>query len=206
MSSLESCSDTELIIAYRHGDEKALTLLIQRYFSSVYRFLARMVGDATVAEDLTQETFVKTWKNLGQFDVHKTFKPWLFSIARNAAIDNLRKKRPLSFSSLEEEDQASFSDILPDPRVLSPTLLEQADIKQQVADALDQLPPKTKAIVLMHETEELTFQQIADSLNEPMNTVKSRYRRGLLFLQTKLTPEGDARHTLSTAPKSLEDT
>ena len=66
-----------------------------------------MINDRAIAEDLTQETFIKAWKSLSRFDATKTFKPWLFSIARNTAIDYVRKKQPFSFSSLEdEEDQA----------------------------------------------------------------------------------------------------
>jgi RNA polymerase sigma-70 factor (ECF subfamily) len=150
-----------------------------------------MINDRAIAEDLTQETFIKAWKSLSRFDAMKAFKPWLFSIARNTAIDYVRKKQPFSFSSLEDEEDQAFTDSVTDPRPLPSSLLEHKDLGNQLAQALTHLSPVARSIVLMHETEDLTFQEIADALNEPLNTVKSRYRRALLLLQTKLTPNGD---------------
>ncbi len=188
---MDHATDADLIRLAQQGDNAALAFLIERYFSSTYRFLARMINDRAIAEDLTQETFIKAWKSLSRFDAMKAFKPWLFSIARNTAIDYVRKKQPFSFSSLEDEEDQAFTDSVTDPRPLPSSLLEHKDLGNQLAQALTHLSPVARSIVLMHETEDLTFQEIADALNEPLNTVKSRYRRALLLLQTKLTPNGD---------------
>lgn len=200
---VDQLSDIELVQRYRKRDEAALVFLVRRYFTSIFRFLARMIGDQAMAEDLTQETFVKVWKSLSYFDLHKSFKAWLFSIARNTAIDYLRKKQTLPFSSLEGEDDASFTETIADERPLPTLILERADLQQALDQALTtHLSPVARSIVLLHETEGLTFQEIADTLQEPLNTVKSRYRRALLTLQTHLTPDGEPRSTSSSAPKS----
>ncbi|MBP6945459.1 sigma-70 family RNA polymerase sigma factor [Patescibacteria group bacterium] len=198
---MDHATDTDLIRLSQQGDETALAFLIERYASSVYRFLARMLNDRLIAEDLTQETFIKVWKSLSRFDPTKAFKPWLFSIARNTAIDHVRKKHPFSFSSLEDEEDRSFTESVADVRLLPSSLLEQKDLGDQLTQALTHLSPIARSIVLMHETEDLTFQEIADMLKEPLNTVKSRYRRALLALQTKLTPEGDLLLPSKIAPK-----
>ncbi len=188
---MDHATDADLIRLSQQGDDTALAFLIERYFSATYRFLARMLNDRAIAEDLTQETFIKVWKSLARFDAEKAFKPWLFSIARNTAIDYIRKKQPFSFSSLEDEEDRAFTDSIPDVQPLPSSLLEQKDLGNQLTQALTHLSPLARSIVLMHETEDLTFQEIADTLKEPLNTVKSRYRRALLLLQTKLTSTGD---------------
>lgn len=199
---VDQLSDIELIERYHQGDEQALVFLVKRYFSSIFRFLARMIGDRAMAEDLTQEAFVKAWRSLSDFDIHKSFKAWLFSIARNTAIDYLRKKQALPFSSLEEEETGFFTETIADDRPLPTTLLERADLQQALDQALTRyLSPVARSIILLHETEGLTFQDIADTLQEPLNTVKSRYRRALLILQTRLTPEGEDRDLAPSAPK-----
>jgi len=179
--------DTELIASYRKGDDGALAVLIRRHTDPVFRFIVRMVGDAHVAEDLVQETFLKTWKNLARFDVKRPFRTWVFSIARNAAIDHLRKKDAVTFSSLEREDGTDFAGSIQDGQPLPDELLEREVDAKRIEEALASVPPRSRSVILMHETEDMTFQDIADATGEPMNTVKSRYRRALDTLRKHLT-------------------
>ncbi|MCX6789783.1 MAG: sigma-70 family RNA polymerase sigma factor, partial [Candidatus Gribaldobacteria bacterium] len=97
---MQKLSDNEIVKRHLKGDEEALEFLVRRYLKPIYSFVCRNVGDADVAEDITQETFVKMWKNLKKFDQQKNFKSWLFTIAKNSSIDFLRKKKvtPLSFA------------------------------------------------------------------------------------------------------------
>lgn len=183
---METLSDIDLIKLYRKGNDLALSILIQRHLASVYRFVLRMVGDAALAEDIVQETFLKAWRHLAKFNAAKSFKTWVFSIAKNATIDQVRKKNPIVFSQLEKEDDSNFSDAIPDQQPLADEILERADAASVLADALSKLPLKTRSIILMHDTEDLTFQDIADAVGEPMNTVKSRYRRALDVLRKHL--------------------
>ena len=94
---LPTTSDTELVDAYFEGHEPALAELVQRYIGPIFRFLAHMLGDTQLAEDITQETFVQAWPHLSHFRRNQSFKAWIFSIARHRAIDELRKKHLLYF-------------------------------------------------------------------------------------------------------------
>jgi len=184
---MDTRTDAELIASYRKGDDGALAVLIRRHTDAVYRFVVRMVGDAHAAEDVVQETFLKAWKNLARFDVTKSFKTWIFSIARNAAIDRLRRKDPVTFSSLEREDGIDIAGSIGDERPLADEILDRDVDAKRIEEALASVPPRSRSVILMHETEDMTFQEIADSTGEPMNTVKSRYRRALETLRKRLT-------------------
>ena len=86
-------SDEQLINNYLKGDEKSLEILIHRYLKPIYNFVYRYVNNKQEAEDVTQEVFVKTWRNLKKFKRNKSFKTWIFSIAKNTAIDSFKKKK-----------------------------------------------------------------------------------------------------------------
>lgn len=180
---MEQLSDSELVTFYRKGHDGALAILIQRHLPSVYRFLYRMVGDSHHAEDLAQETFLKAWKNISKFDPTKSFKTWVFSIAKNTAIDWLRKKHPVSFSDLEPDEMPDMADSIPDEQPLAPEILERAETAKMIEEALTKIPPKARSIVLMHQMEDMTFKEISEATGEPINTVKSRYRRALHALK-----------------------
>jgi len=185
--SLDSRSDLQLIEAYLANDEESFAYLVERYLPSIYRFLARLLGDTQLAEDASQETFLKAWKHLHSFDQNRSFKTWLFSIARNTAIDQLRKQRTPTFSDIEANVSGDPEEYAIDPTPLPSALLERKELATLLEQGLATLPPTTRTIILLHETEEMTFQEIAEILQEPMNTVKSRYRRALHQLRTFLT-------------------
>ncbi|HWR00019.1 MAG TPA: sigma-70 family RNA polymerase sigma factor [Candidatus Methylomirabilis sp.] len=184
---MEQKSDHELIAAYREGGDDALDILVRRHLAAVYRFLHRMVGDVQAAEDLTQEAFVKAWRRLSTFDSSRSFKAWLFAIARNTAVDYFRKRKAVVFAALEDDEMPDISAAIADERPLPDEVLERGDMAAQLESALGALPPKARSVVLLHETEEMTFQEISDATGEPLNTVKSRYRRALALLRKKLT-------------------
>lgn|SRR3989338_5463038 len=184
---MDERSDNELIAAYRDGKDDALATLVRRHITAMHRFLRRLTGDATVAEDLTQDSFVKAWKNLSKFNPSKSFKPWLFVIARNTAFDYFRKRKTVTFSELENDDVPDLAEVIADDRPLPDEVLARADVAARLERALDGLPPNARSVVLLHETEDMTFQEIADAVGEPLNTVKSRYRRAIIVLRKMLT-------------------
>lgn len=188
-------TDAELITDYRKGDERAFALLIERHIPSVYRFLFHLSKSAATADDLTQETFIKVWQHLSRFQTTKSFQTWIFSIARNTAIDFFRKKQPLVFSQLEDEEREHFENTIQDERPLPTEVLDRHVDTEELQHALQTIPPHAKAIVLMHDLEGMTFQAIADATNESMNTVKSRYRRALLRLREYFEAKTDASRT-----------
>jgi len=96
-------SDKKIIENYLKGDEKYLEILIQKYLKPIYGFVFKYVGNADEAEDITQAVFIKVWKNIKKYDKNKSFKTWIFSIAKNTCIDYLRKKKAIPLSNFENE-------------------------------------------------------------------------------------------------------
>jgi RNA polymerase sigma-70 factor (ECF subfamily) len=129
------------------------------------------------------------WRHLGRYDSNRPFKTWLLAIAKNTAFDYLRKKNPVAFFQLATEEQPDFAEGLPDLQPLPPELLARAETAQKISGALAKLPPQTSAVVLMHDDQGLTFQEISNVLHESINTVKSRYRRAILLLRKDLGPD-----------------
>ncbi|MFA5000698.1 MAG: RNA polymerase sigma factor [Candidatus Paceibacterota bacterium] len=174
------------------GSSDGLTIeqIVADYLAVIYRFVFRLVGNEADATDVTQEVMVKVWKNLGKYDSRQDLKPWLFKIARNTAIDWLRKRRQIPFSQLDRWDEEgrdlSFADTLADLELLPNEVFAQKEVKTQFDRALTTLPINERTIVAMHLEEELTFVEIAEIVDRPLNTVKSAYRRALIKLRKEL--------------------
>ncbi|MDD3101948.1 MAG: sigma-70 family RNA polymerase sigma factor [Patescibacteria group bacterium] len=186
-------NDEQLVKKYLKGDEKSLEILIQQYLKPVYNFIYHYVNSASDAEDITQEVFVKMWRNLKKpalslskgFDPEKgKLKTWLFSIAKNASIDFLRRKKTLSFSVFtDEKGDNIITDTLKDSSLLPDEIFEQKNATQSLFSAIKKLSPKYRLVLDKHYNDDLTFREIAQSLNEPLHTIKSRYRRALISLK-----------------------
>ncbi len=162
----------------RDGFEEIIT----EYLKLVYNFVYRFVGDQAMAEDITQETFVKVWKNLKKFNQKQNFKTWIFTVARNTAIDWLRKKRNITFSELDrnlEEGKISFEENIVNLEPLPDEVFEKKELVQKLEKILSQIHPDFREIIILHHTEEMTFEEVARIVGKPVNTVKSQYRRAL---------------------------
>lgn len=180
-------SDQELISNYLDGDKESLEILIRSYLKPIYNFVYRYVGNRHEAEDITQEAFVKVWRNLKKFDQSKSFKTWIFQIAKNTAFDILKKKKAIPFSEFEnEEGENMIIETLADPAKLPSELLEKADIAQMLNAALEQLSPNYRMVLFLRYNDHFNFREIAESLNESLNTIKSRHRRALIALKKLL--------------------
>jgi RNA polymerase sigma-70 factor (ECF subfamily) len=176
--------DKELIRKYLQGDRISLDFLIERHFKMVYAFVYRNVGSETDAEDITQEVFVKVWKNIKKFDQNKDFKPWVFQIAKNTSIDFLRKKKSIPFSRFEnEQGQNALVDNMVAP---ASNLIEKLSDKQTMVTAMKGLNEKEQRLINLRNIEGLSFREIAETLKESINTIKSRYRRALLVLKKNI--------------------
>lgn len=185
---MKKYSDEELIANYLEGDEKALVILIERYLKPIYSFTCRLVGDRREAEDVTQEVFIKVWRNLKKFKPGYKFKTWVFSIAKNSSFDFLRKKKAIPFSILEDEDgKSSFLDKLVDSAPLASEIIERKDIAKILTSALEKISPKYRTVLFLRYNDHFTFREIAESIGEPLHTVKSRHRRAIIVLKKLLT-------------------
>jgi len=193
--------DIQLITRYLKGDGKSLELLIERYFSPIYAFIYQYVGGAAEAEDITQEVFVKVWKNIKKFNPRrgyfgsrrrerqKSFRTWIFSIAKNASIDFLRKKKAIpfsDFSTLSEDNEEEGNEVvanLADPTPLPDEVFARKDLAEFINSSLKRLPPQYRTVLFLYYNLHFTFQEISDSLGESINTIKSRHRRALINLR-----------------------
>ncbi len=173
--------DEQLIEQYMtNKDERSLEELVRRYLPLIFGFVKRYTGNQDNASDITQEVFVKVWKNLKSFDRSKSFRTWIFTIAKRTAIDELRKQKAIPFSALQGD---GFKDLIVDE---SPSVLDHMFLQQQskeLAAALAKLPTNYNSVIKLYTNDGLNFREIADILKEPLNTVKSRYRRGLALLK-----------------------
>lgn len=181
-------NDKQLILDYLNGDETALNFIIRRHLKLVYNFAYRLTGNAQVSEDISQETFIKIWKNIKRYDPNQEFKTWLLAIAKNTAIDWLRKRKNFVFSDFETaEGKNLITDFLADPALLPDKIAIQAENKKFIGGLLERLSPADRKIISLRYNDSLTFEKIGQALGQPLNTVKSRHRRALFFLRKIIT-------------------
>ena len=185
---MQNHSDQKLIDAYLKGNEESLEILISRYLKPIYSFVYRYVGDSQEAEDITQQVFIKVWWNLKKFDQQKSFKPWIFAIAKNTSIDLLKRKKEVPFSKFENAAGINIlTESLVDPADLPDKLFEQKDIARMLYSAMENLSVQYRMVLFLRYNDHFTFREISESLEEPLHTVKSRHRRALIQLKNLLT-------------------
>jgi len=177
---LATRTDEQLLHAYREGDTPAFRDLISRHQEDLLRFLVRLTGDRQAAEDVFQETFLQVHISADTFDATRRFKPWLFTIAANKARDMLRKRvrrQEVDLSAplnRNPEGGQTFIDLM-EVRIPSPDEgLQDQERDQLVQKAVDQMPQSLKEILLLAYFQRLSYAQIAEELDIPLGTVKSR--------------------------------
>ncbi|MEI8361443.1 MAG: sigma-70 family RNA polymerase sigma factor [bacterium] len=176
-------SDQQLVKSYLDGEEESLVVLLRRYFQPIYVFVYGMVKNDGLAEDLTQDIFIKTWQKLSKYDPEQSFKVWLYRLARNLVVDYWRKNREDIFSSFETESGLKFEDILIDNEQ---TLLEQYINKEEIDNlrvVLDNMSVNDRQVLDLYYKNDLNFREIAEVLEESIDTIKSRQRRALIKLK-----------------------
>ncbi len=181
ITNLEEQSDEELAEATKNGDDNAYQALMRRYMNHIFNFARQYAKNDDDAEDIIQDSFFKVWKYIKRFDKGKSFRPWLFTITRNTALDHVKKKRAMSFSEIDDgNDEVSFAETLHDPEPLPQEIFDRALLSEEITGALSTLHPDHRAVLVMHYQQEMTFDEIADVMKKPMNTVKSWHRRALI--------------------------
>ncbi len=184
---MHEVTDNELVSFYLDGDEQALEALIERYVKIVYGFVYRYVNDASSADDITQEVFIRSWRNLKKFDRKKNFKTWLFAIAKNASLDALKKRKAIPFSMFDDiEGNNVIIDTMTDEALLPNELFERKEIAMILALSLEKLSPKYRMTLFLRYNDHFSFNEIAETLGESLDTIKSRHRRGLILLKNLL--------------------
>jgi RNA polymerase sigma-70 factor (ECF subfamily) len=166
----------QLIEGCLKGDQHAWELIVTRYWRKVFNVAYKFIGRHDMAEDLTQEIFLKIFKALGTFDRRANFQTWLISVSRNLCIDHYRSVRKELEMVDRSVDAADVSPVSGEPDAL--VTLERGDRRAMLHRALARLPDTLRAAVMLRDIQELSYQEIADRLALPEGTVKSRINRG----------------------------
>jgi RNA polymerase sigma-70 factor (ECF subfamily) len=170
--------DREDAARLRRGDPTGLAGLLDRHQDRLLRYLLRLLGDETVAEDAFQQTWLKVAERIRQYDPSRPFGPWLFGVARHLALDHLRRHRP---DSLEEAGEPAAP---PDDDPLASVLAQQR--RSRVAGALTALGPLDREVLSLRFEEEMPLAEIAGTLGVPIPTAKARLYRSLARLRERL--------------------
>lgn len=185
-------SDLDCVIdRARRRDAAAFDTLVELYSARVYGLIYRLLGQRELAEDLTQETFLRVVRTIESYEHDGRFEAWLFRIAANLARDHARKrKRRGSMSSLDAGDPDEPGAALPDMNAApsGAEALIQAEREAALQAALDRLSPADREIVMLRHFAELSFREIADLLKIPLGTALARAHRALGKLKNELEP------------------
>ena len=179
LASLDTHSDEILFDAYREGDRIAFKNLMRRYSNELLHFLTRFLGSRVGAEDVFQETFLQIHLSADTFDSSRRFKPWLFTIAANKARDYHRKHSRRTFVSLSSSldsdgDGQCFVDLMESNIPTPEAPLVDAERCRLVKGVVDSMPSHLREILLLSYFQQMSYNQIAETLEIPLGTVKSR--------------------------------
>ncbi len=170
------------------GDETAFALLVRRYEGKLRGYLVHLVGSEEEARDLVQETFIRAWRKLDQYDRAFRFSTWLFRIAHNLAVDWLRRRRSVSFS-LSRDDEEEGQDLameLPDPARGPLGEFANRELAAALAREIGRLPPAYRELVILRHFVGLAYADIAELKGMPLGTVKNKLFRAHSVLREAL--------------------
>lgn len=185
-------TDEELMRAVQAGDEAAFPLLYRRYERRLLAFLVPYVGHLALAEDILQETFLRVFRQRASYEPRGAFRTWIFAIARNLALDQLRRRRSLRESTSPFGDESRVGgdpEKLPDPAPDALGVLAGRDAAATLRAALLELPEEDRAVILLSRLEGLRYREIAEILGSTEGAVKVRAHRALLALRKRLRRE-----------------
>ncbi|MBX5449588.1 RNA polymerase sigma factor [Thermogemmatispora sp.] len=171
------------------GDERAFEMLVKRYQTALFSFIYHFLGDYDQACDILQQVCLQLYISLPNLRTGEPLKAWLFQVARNRCLDELRRKRAVHFSELEgstEEDEPSPLDAMPDSGPLPEELAERHDLQRILQEAIQALPPRFRAVVLLRYLAQLSFAEIGQALQMPEATAKTYFQRAKPLLRAAL--------------------
>jgi RNA polymerase sigma-70 factor (ECF subfamily) len=190
--ALIQSTDHDLVVLARSGSEKAYRELLDRYQRPVFSLVYRMVRDRERAEDIAQETFIKVFNHLDRYNPKYKFSSWIFKIASNLAIDQLRKKE-LPTVSLDGSRHARTDDEIEATRINVESrdenpheLLEAKELGEEIEGAIGQLRPEYRTAVVLRHVEGRPYEEIAEIMDIPLGTVKTYIHRARTELKETL--------------------
>lgn len=173
-------NEENLLKKSKNGDIEAFEELIKGYQKKVFNIALRMIGDYEDASELAQEVFIKIFKSIRNFKEESTFSTWVYKITTNVCLDELRKRKNKRIISLDEEikhDSGESQIQIVDPGLSPEALLEKKEIKKAVIEAIEELSPEHRIVIIYREMQGLNYEDIARIVKCPVGTVKSRINR-----------------------------
>ena len=188
--------DAQIVRQVLRGKREAFGILVERYQKPIFNFIYRFYGNYELAQELTQETFLRCYQFLKSYDPERKFSTWLYTVARNLCIDELKKQRSAR--------EVCLDDVLPavdakdaaaavDRNQQAQCIRSEEDFK--LLEALQELPPAARTVLLLHYFQGLSYQEIGETLGLPVSTVKIRIFRAKKILLEKwheIGGEGEA--------------
>lgn len=171
----------ELINLALKGDQSAYKSLLEKYWNEVYFFMLKRTENETEAEDITIETFSKGFEKLNSYNNDYQFNTWLITIAKNLFVDYTRKKKIEQFLKIDDEERYKYFEIVDD----TPSLEDQLIIEQNLVNLLSyikELKPHYQEVIQLRYFQEMSYQEIAEQLNEPLSNVKVKLLRAKKLL------------------------
>lgn len=172
--------DAQLVKEFRNGNIEAFNSLVEEWQQRIHRLAYRYFSSHDEAMEITQKTFIKAYKKLHTLEEAEKFSSWIYRIANNLCLDEMNRagrRRSKPMEALEQPPEATGMLDCPDRSI------QQSELGSILQQALDRLPPEQRIVVIMKEYEGLKFREIAEILEEPENTVKSRMYYGLTSLR-----------------------
>lgn len=187
---IQDDTDQQLVVRVQAGDKTAFNLLVLKYQHRVLKLVGRFVNDAAEAEDVAQEAFLKAYRALASFRGESAFYTWLYRIAINTAKNALvaNRRRPVDFNlDLQDPEQYERQARLKDEDTPEGVLLTD-EIRNVVERAMEQLPEDLRTAIVLRELEGLSYEEIAEAMDCPVGTVRSRIFRAREAIDKKLKP------------------
>ena len=185
-------ADALLVERVKQGDQRAFALLVAKYERRVQRLLSRLVRDSAEIEDITQEAFIKAYRALPQFRGESAFYTWLYRIAINTAKNYLatKSRRPVTVGEFQGADDGEFFDLgdVVEDNNTPDAVLHSRQVAEAVNAAIEALPEDLKAAITLREIEGLSYEEIAQAMNCPIGTVRSRIFRAREAIAQRLRP------------------
>ncbi|RZJ36134.1 MAG: sigma-70 family RNA polymerase sigma factor [Flavobacterium sp.] len=167
---------TDYINKAKSGDQTAFTFLLNHYWNEVYGFMLKRIGDETDAEDIAIQTFAKAFARLSTYNPEFQFNTWLIAIAKNVHIDMLRKRKSAQFLDLTDEENEQAYNVADTSLSAEDELIRQQNLSSLLA-CIRQLKPHYQEVIQLRYFQELSYQEIADTLGEPLGNVKVKLLR-----------------------------
>lgn len=178
-------TDIELVEEVKAGNRRSFSELVKRHQRALLRLSLRFVKDLDVAEDVVQESFIKSFEKLGSFEGRSTFKSWLFQIAVNTARNKIRERR---------SDSTDIENVHLAVNAVAENALVHTAVAELIQQEVDKLPSRQRTALVLRVYEDLSFQEIADIMECPYDTAKANYRHAVMKLRQTFERQEDLKN------------